>query len=176
MGKREAIPAGTDRFNLAGHGFVLVWDFMGQELGLRGADLVVYARIFGFYNAGKVFYETKSGTAKFFGLTERAVFDAVKRLKARALIEEIPPCEKAIRIGSKCYRPVPEILKDIGITPSAHEEHADEETSPHEEASGLSLSKHEEPSCQTGFAHEERSCDGLKVVHPIPKRSNKHFE
>lgn len=176
MGKHGAVLAGMDRFNLAGHSFVLVWDFMGQELGLKGADLAVYARIFGFYNSGKVFYETKSGTAKFFGLTERAVFDAIKRLKASALIEEIPPCEEAIRIGSKCYRPVPEILKDIGITPSAHEEFADEETSPHEEASGLSPSEHEGTSCQTSSCHEEGSGDDLKAVHPIPKRSNKYFE
>ena len=65
----EGNPGRPEAFDLAGHGFVLVWDFMGRDLGLKNADLVVYARIFGFENSGKAFYESKSGTARFFGLS-----------------------------------------------------------------------------------------------------------
>ena len=50
----EENPERPEDFNLEGHGFVLVWDFMGRDLGLKNADLVVYARIFGFENSGKL--------------------------------------------------------------------------------------------------------------------------
>ena len=79
----EENPERPEDFNLEGHGFVLVWDFMGRDLGLKNADLVVYARIFGFENSGKAFYESKSGTARFFGLSERALRDAAEKTAER---------------------------------------------------------------------------------------------
>lgn len=45
----------------AAHGiegsFVVVHEFMAKGLGLKGNDLIVYARIFGFANAGKPYFE-----------------------------------------------------------------------------------------------------------------------
>ena len=53
----------------AAHGiegsFVVVHEFMAKGLGLKGNDLIVYARIFGFANAGKPYFESKAGSAGF---------------------------------------------------------------------------------------------------------------
>ena len=57
---------GRPAFDLSGRSFVTVWDFMGQELGLKGVDLVVYARIFGFHQADRDYYESKHSAAAFF--------------------------------------------------------------------------------------------------------------
>ena len=75
----------------AAHGiegsFVIVHEFMAKGLGLKGNDLIVYARIFGFANAGKPYFESKAGSAGFCGISKRAAFSVVSRLKARGLIE-----------------------------------------------------------------------------------------
>lgn len=176
MSKQGASPARADKFDLAGRGFVLVWDFMGQDLGLKNSDLIVYARIFGFENAGKTFYESKSGTARFFGLTERAVFDAVKRLKGKGLIEEVEPCEESLRIGSKCYRPCPEPLASVGVSRASHEEPSYEDDASPEEASCRAPDAPEEPSWGTPDGHEADASEEVQEVHPIPKNHNRHFE
>lgn len=88
----------------AAHGiegsFVVVHEFMAKGLGLKGDDLIVYARIFGFANAGKPYFESKAGSAGFCGISKRAAFSVVSRLKARGLIEEVEPCDEAKRIGA----------------------------------------------------------------------------
>ena len=172
----EENPERPEDFNLEGHGFVLVWDFMGRDLGLKNADLVVYARIFGFENSGKAFYESKSGTARFFGLSERAVFDAVKRLKEKDLIMEAEPCAEARRIGSKCYKVAVEPLQAIGIMRADHEGFSYEDLSPHEDASGADSPVHEDASPSRVGGHEDPSLPSMKEVHPIPKSKNNHFE
>ena len=149
---------------------------MGRDLGLKNADLVVYARIFGFENSGKAFYESKSGTARFFGLSERAVFDAVKRLKEKDLIMEAEPCAEARRIGSKCYKVAVEPLQAIGIMRADHEGFSYEDLSPHEDASGADSPVHEDASPSRVGGHEDPSLPSMKEVHPIPKSKNKHFE
>lgn len=169
-------PERPKAFDLAGHGFVLVWDFMGRDLGLKSADLAVYARIFGFENSGKVFYESKGGTARFFGLSERAVFDAVKRLKEKGLIEEIEPTADAKRIGSKCYRVTKAPLREAGIVGSNHEDASYEDLSSHEETSGPGASQHEAASSLRPGSYEGTSLPPMQEVHPIPKSKNKHFE
>lgn len=122
---------GRPAFDLSGRSFVTVWDFMGQELGLKGVDLVVYARIFGFHQAGRDYYEGKHSAAAFFGVSDRAVFDAVTRLKAKGLIEETDPCAEAVRIGSKCYRPAYGPLAEAGVLPTGSEGTADAASSHH---------------------------------------------
>ncbi len=175
MRRAEEKPGRTESFDLSGHGFVVVWDFMGQELGLKNADLVVYARIFGFENSGKPFFESKNGTAKFFGLSERAVFDAVKRLKARGLIEETGPCPEAKRIGSKCYKVAAEPLVEAGIVRLHHEEASYEERSPHEDAAEPGDPCHEAAALLGSVSHEGSSPVPMQEVQPIPKQENKHF-
>ena len=67
----------------AAHGiegsFVIVHEFMAKGLGLKGNDLIVYARIFGFANAGKPYFESKAGSAGFCGISKRAAFSVVSR-------------------------------------------------------------------------------------------------
>ena len=96
--------------------FVVVHEFMAKGLGLKGNDLIVYARIFGFANAGKPYFESKAGSAGFCGISKRAAFSVVSRLKARGLIEEVEPCDEAKKIGSRCYVPAKEPLSSLGIT------------------------------------------------------------
>ena len=67
--------------------FVVVHRFMIEELGLSGAALLVYARIYGFCRAGnRDFYESKPKTAEFLGLSERTVFHSIRELTAKGLI------------------------------------------------------------------------------------------
>lgn len=163
-------------FNLSGHTFVTVYDFMGQKLGLKGSDLAIYARIFGFHQAGRNFYESKSSTASFFGISDRAVFDAVSRLKAKGLIDEVAPCPEAMEIGSKCYRPAYGPLAEAGVLPNRFEEASDEGISPPEGTSGGGWGAHEESSDQRPGMSEESSEPHMNDVHPISKTDNRFFE
>ena len=63
---------------------------MTEGMGLRGCELLVYARIFGFCrHEGVEFYESKRGTARMLGISERQVHRAVSALEARGLIVEL---------------------------------------------------------------------------------------
>lgn len=163
-------------FNLSGHTFVTVYDFMGQKLGLKGSDLAIYARIFGFHQAGRNFYESKSSTASFFGISDRAVFDAVSRLKAKGLIDEVAPCPEAMEIGSKCYRPAYGPLAEAGVLPNRSEEASDEGVSPPEGTSGEGWGAHEESSDRSPGMSEEGSEPHMNDVHPISKTDNRFYE
>ncbi len=163
-------------FDLSGRSFVTVWDFMSQELGLKGTDLVVYARIFGFHQAGRAYYESKHSAAVFFGVSDRAVFEAVARLKAKGLIEETEPCAEAIEIGSKCYRPSYRPLAEAGVLPRGSEESADAGASSHEGSSATGWGTSAEAAEADAASSEEGSEAPLKDVHPIAKTDNKYFE
>ena len=107
---------------------------------------------------------------------ERAVFDAVKRLKEKDLIMEAEPCAEARRIGSKCYKVAVEPLQAIGVMSADHEGFSYEDPSPHEDASGAASPVHEDASPSRVGGHEDPSLPSMKEVHPIPKSKNKHFE
>lgn len=158
MDRRDIAAVGGDETGLKDRRFVTVYDFMGADLGLKGAELLVYARIFGFARYGKPFFESKQSTAEFFGLTRRAVFDATRRLKERGLIEETAPCEEAARIGSRCYRPCGGALGRLGIRLAGCGEPAYEDSSP--------------PGAR---GCEGLSPSGVNGLHPIRKRDNRHF-
>lgn len=153
----------------AAHGiegsFVVVQEFMAKGLGLKGNDLIVYARIFGFANAGKPYFESKAGSAGFCGISKRAAFSVVSRLKARGLIEEVEPCDEAKKIGSRCYIPAREPLSALGITFMADEE----------PASPL-VATDEGPSSPRASRDEELSSGPLKKLHPIAKTDNSYYE
>lgn len=153
----------------AAHGiegsFVVVHEFMAKGLGLKGNDLIVYARIFGFANAGKPYFESKAGSAGFCGISKRAAFSVVSRLKARGLIEEVEPCDEAKKIGSRCYIPAREPLSALGITFMADEE----------PASPL-VATDEGPSSPRASRDEELSSGPLKKLHPIAKTDNSYYE
>lgn len=62
----------------AAHGiegsFVVVHEFMAKGLGLKGNDLIVYARIFGFANAGKPYFESKCVSSRLRFSKEQNIF------------------------------------------------------------------------------------------------------
>ena len=156
----------------SGDEFVVVHRFMIEELGLRGAALLVYARIYGFCRAGnRDFYESKPKTAEFLGLSERTVFHSIRELTARGLIYEVGSHELGVGRSTKVYR--------IARAPSARtKSEAARKTCakrqspkpangdahgagrdapqgpPHEICSG-GISPHEETSCGTTAPHEK---------------------
>lgn len=68
--------------------FTAVRHFMMADLGLSGLPLLVYARIFGFCDAGCGYFESKGGLARFLNVQERSVHRAIRDLLDRGLIEE----------------------------------------------------------------------------------------
>ena len=85
--------------------FVVVHRFMIEELGLKGATLLVYARIYGFCETSNLdFYESKPKTAEFLGLSERTVFHSIRELTARGLIYEVGSHELGVGRSTKVYR------------------------------------------------------------------------
>ena len=69
--------------------FVKVYRFMTEGMWLLGAELLVYARVFSFYKqTGGEFWESKGGTAKFLGISERQVRRAFKGLEEKGLVRE----------------------------------------------------------------------------------------
>lgn len=164
----------------AAHGiegsFVVVHEFMAKGLGLKGNDLIVYARIFGFANAGKPYFESKAGSAGFCGISKRAAFSVVSRLKARGLIEEVEPCEEAKKIGSRCYIPAREPLAALGITFMTDEEAAYAPSDTGEEPALPLSAAGEDFSSPRASSDEELSSGSLKKLHPIAKTENSYFE
>jgi hypothetical protein len=69
--------------------FLVVYPFMMQTLHLKGTELLVYARIFGFSKSGRVFFESRQRTADFLGVTKRSVQLAISNLEAKGLIVEL---------------------------------------------------------------------------------------
>lgn len=159
----------TGTYDLRGRSFTSVYDFMAKELGLKGAELLLYARIFGFSQAGKTFYESRTGTAEFFGCTPRAITAAAGRLVAKGLIEEVPPTPEAEKGGTRCYRPCAGPLARAGLVPNDPEESSGAAGHSPEETSGQHGCTPEESSPQAGEAPEKASSPPLKQVHPIPK-------
>lgn len=64
--------------------FTAVRHFMMADLGLSGLPLLVYARIFGFCDAGCGYFESKGGLARFLNVQERSVHRAIRDLLDRA--------------------------------------------------------------------------------------------
>ena len=63
--------------------FTTVRHFMMADLGLSGLPLLVYARIFGFCDAGCGYFESKGGLARFLNVQERSVHRAIRDLLDR---------------------------------------------------------------------------------------------
>lgn len=71
-----------------GDAFLVLHPFMWKELRLKGAALLVFARIYGFCKDGGTFYESRKRTATYLGVSERSVIRAVSELEQRGLIAE----------------------------------------------------------------------------------------
>lgn len=183
--------------------FVVVHRFMIEELGLKGATLLVYARIYGFCEtSNRDFYESKPKTAEFLGLSERTVFHSIRELTARGLIYEVGSRELGAGRSTKVYR--------IARAPSArtkseaagktcaerqspnpsHDGAHDEGRNgpegalperpsggvpPHEGNSCGETAPHEKISDGSAVSHEGTACRPLREFHPIRKSENKEF-
>lgn len=163
----------TGTYDLTGRSFTSVYDFMAKELGLKGAELMLYARIFGFSQAGKTFYESRAGTAEFFGCTPRAITAAAGRLVAKGLIEEVLPTPEAEKLGTRCYKPCTAPLVKAGIVANVPEESSGTAEPSPEETSALNGGTPENSSPQAVGGPEEASAPSLKQVHPIPKANRR---
>ena len=187
----------------SGDEFVVVHRFMIEELGLKGATLLVYARIYGFCETSNLnFYESKPKTAEFLGLSERTVFHSIRELTARGLIYEVGSHELGVGRSTKVYRiaraPSARTKSEAARNtcakrqspePTYDDAHDAErnapEGSPPENPSG-GVPPHEGNSCGETLPHEDTSggdavphegtaCRRLREVHPIRKCENKEF-
>ena len=187
----------------SGDEFVVVHRFMIEELGLKGATLLVYARIYGFCETSNLdFYESKPKTAEFLGPSERTVFHSIRELTARGLIYEVGSHELGVGRSTKVYRIVrapsartkseaarKTCAKRQSPEPTYDDAHDAErnapEGSPPENPSG-GVPPHEGNSCGETLPHEDTSggdavphegtaCRRLREVHPIRKCENKEF-
>lgn len=129
--------------------FLVIHDFMLRHLGLKGVQLLLYARIYGFCQGGTTcgFYESRAKTAEALCVSERSVIQAFKDLSARGLIVEIGTRETANGRVTKCYR----ISEVSSPERPSGEDHCSE-------------------SEETG---EKTSPGGVKKLHPIKKEDNK---
>lgn len=183
--------------------FVVVHRFMIEELGLRGAALLVYARIYGFCEkSNRDFYESKPKTAEFLGLSERTVFQSIRELIAKGLIYEVGSHELGVGRSTKVYRiaraPSAEAKAKAVVKTRAkrqspeptHDDAHDAERNapegsspeipsggipPHEAFSCGEPQPHEEISGGNAAPHEETACRPLRDVHPIRKSENREF-
>ena len=63
--------------------FTTVRHFMMADLGLSGLPLLVYARIFGFCDAGCGYFESKGGLARFLNVQERSAYRAIREASSQ---------------------------------------------------------------------------------------------
>lgn len=90
--------------------FASVRHFMMADLGLSGLPLLVYARIFGFCDAGCDYFESKGSLARFLNVQERSAYRAIRGLLEQGLIEECGVHAPAHGHATKRYRIVRERL------------------------------------------------------------------
>lgn len=142
--------------------FASVRHFMMAELGLSGLPLLVYARIFGFCDAGCDYFESKGGLARFLNVQERSAYRAIRDLLDRGLIEECGVHVPARGHATKRYRIVRERLPPGALaTPDG--------------SSGVPARKDDEMSGFPAQTPDEMTGKPLTVCHPISKRDNKDF-
>ena len=70
--------------------FATVYRFMTEGLGLRGSDLLVYARVFSFCQEETgAYFESAESCAEFLNMSERQVRRSLGSLASRGLIVEV---------------------------------------------------------------------------------------
>ena len=164
----------------AAHGiegsFVVVHEFMAKGLGLKGNDLIVYARIFGFANAGKPYFESKAGSARLLrhqqasGVLRRLATEGARAHRGGRAVR------RGERIGSRCYIPAKGPLSVLGITFATDEEPAYAQDATDEKPALPPSAASEGPSSSRASRDEEPSSGPLKKLHPIAKTDNSYFE
>jgi predicted transcriptional regulator len=78
--------------------FATVYRFMTEGLGLRGSDLLVYARVFSFcQEESGTYFESAESCAAFLNMSERQVRRSLGNLVSRDLIAETADAETCPR-------------------------------------------------------------------------------
>lgn len=146
--------------------YLRIYRFMWSGLGLSGAALLVYARIYGYSQTGEgVYYESKRHTAAFLGISEREVFRAIGLLNKQQLITEVGEFRLGNGRRTKAYRineaRVRTLLDD---TSDRHARRSHENHGTH-----VSASPGGTPS------HDGAAAGGMTGRHVINKEENKAF-
>ena len=142
--------------------FTAVRHFMMADLGLSGLPLLVYARIFGFCDAGCDYFESKGSLARFLNVQERSAYRAIRDLLDQGLIEECGVHASARGHPTKRYRIVRERLP-LGALANP------------DEPSGFRARKGDEMSGFSARTPDEMTGKPLTICHPIRKRDNEDF-
>jgi hypothetical protein len=143
--------------------FVLIHDFMMVDLKLTGVPLLVYARIFGFWACGRVFYESKEGTAKFLNVSARAVFRAIGQLTENGLVYDLTPERSKTESGrySITIESLPvRVQENMNLYRST----------------AYDMTSYEDASVDERPAYDDLSSGHMTICHPIRKVDNKHFD
>lgn len=136
-----------------GDAFLIVHPFMWRELGLKGTQLLVFARVYGFCKGGGEFYESRQRTAAYLGISERSVIRAMGELTDKGFIKETGANWLPDGFATRSYR--------IG---DAVARLADDKMAPPDSCSG---------SRQSGG--DSQSPDAVTSWHLISKEKNKGF-
>ena len=148
--------------------YIAVYRFMADDMGLSGLQLLIYARIFGFWASGLDYYESKGSLAAFLGANQRSVFRAMADLCKRGLIEDVgewrSPNGSSTRRYSIAVKALPARIRHHGEMP--HPCHA-----------GIPVAQGHDDSC----ADEDIGCGGkpaspMAKSHLIRKEENKDFK
>ena len=83
--------------------FLVVHPFMWRALDLKGVELLVFARAYGFCKNGGTFYESRAGTAAYLGISERSVTRAIGSLVGRGILIDLDPDASLDGVSTRAY-------------------------------------------------------------------------
>lgn len=147
--------------------YIAVYRFMSDDMGLSGLQLLIYARIFGFWTSGLDYYESKGSLSAFLGANQRSVFRAMADLCKRGLIEDVGewrgPNGSSTRRYSIVASALPVRIKRHGETP-----HPCQDGTPVAEG-------HDDTCAISGAGDGKESESPMAKSHLIRKEENKDF-
>lgn len=145
---------GTNDTDGANHdAFLIIHPFMWRQLGLKGIQLLVFARVYGFCKGGGTFFESRHNTASYLGISERSVIRAIGELEEMGLLRETGGNWLPDGYATRSY-----VLGDAFARP------AHDKLSPPDKASSSLLS-----------GDDEMSFEEVTDWHLISKEENKGF-
>ena len=143
---------------LAQSTFLVLYPFMWKTLGLKGTTLLVFARIFGFCKRGGFFYESRSSTAAYLGISERSVIRSINDLVNCGYITEIYDGTAPYDLVTRCYALTDEITGLSGDNMTSDNLSPPDILSSHSQNNPANLSQPEVTKC-----------------HLISKADNKYY-
>lgn len=102
--------------------FTVIYGFMTRNLGLSGAELIAYAKIYGFTRQGKCFYGSLKYLSGVMGASRMTASRALKNLEERGLIARIEgEDDSSVRIYIADLKQLASLLKDSDFTEESQE-------------------------------------------------------